>query len=275
MFLKNWKRVFSLKKSSDAPDVVPEKLTETINYEIFFIIAAGLLAYQFYLYTFQNQDDPTLKLIVTIVTTSTALVASIAAFWISKRYWKSHVFGMSYLALAIGMLCNALAERIYYFLDQQGEVPSPSIADWVWLAFYPLTFYYLVKNIWFFKPTIRLPVKAFVILLPIIITGVYAFLDYGQEQSATTTFILGLAYIIGSSVILSTAILGAMIFRQGTLGTPWLIVTVGIALATLGDNLYSYVDVYNQYTYSHPLNLLWYGGYLVIAYALYKHKKAL
>lgn len=275
MFLKGLRFVFPFAKSNDKPEIVPKKLTEKINYKIFFIIVGGLLAYQFYLYSFPNSDDPNLKLVVTITTTMTALVASIAGFATSKRYWKSSVFGVSYLALALGMLCNALAERIYYFLDQQGQVPSPSIADWVWLSFYPLMFYHLTKNIIFFKPKIRLSVKVVVALVPIVITGVYAFLEYGQEQSVNTTFFLGLAYIVGSSIILSSAILGALIFRQGTLGIPWLILALGIVVTTLGDNWYAYLDLYNQYTYSHPLNLLWYGGYLVVAYALFKHKKVL
>jgi len=267
--------VFSFKKSDDKPEVVAEKLTEKINYKIFLIIIAGLLVYQFYLYSFKNPDDPNIEIVETTVTTITALVASAAGFLIAKRYWKSNIFGMSYLALASGMLCNAVAERIYYFLEQQGQTPSPSVADWVWLAFYPLTFYHLARNIKFFKPKISTPVKAFVILLPVVITGVYAFLDFGQEQGLTTNYFLGLAYIVGSSVILSAAILGAIIFRQGTLGTPWLILAIGIVLTTLGDNWYSYLDVYNQYSITHPLNLLWYGGYLVMAYALYKHKKVL
>ena len=267
--------MFSFKKSHDEPEIVSEKLTEKINYKIFFVIIAGLLVYQFYLYSFKSPDDPNIGLVETTVTTVTALVAAIAGFLIAKRYWKSSVFGTAYLALAMGMLCNAVAERIYYFLQQQGQAPSPSIADWVWLAFYPLMFYHLARNIHFFKPKIRLPVKAMIVLIPIVTTGVYAFLEYGQEQAADTTFFLGLAYIIGSSVILSAAILGAIIFRQGTLGTPWLLLTLGIVLTTLGDNWYSYLDVYNQYTITHPLNLLWYGGYLVIAYALYKHKKVL
>ena len=170
---------------------------------------------------------------------------------------------------------NALAEIIYYIYEQQGQTPSPSIADLAWLSFYPLTFYHLARNISFFKPKIGRPVKALVILIPIVITGVYAFLEYGQEQAADAVFFLGLAYIVGSSVILSGAILGAMIFRQGTLGTPWLILAIGIVLTTAGDNWYSYLDVYDLYTIVHPLNLLWYGGYLVIAYALYKHKKVI
>ena len=267
--------MFRLTKSRDEPEIVPEKLKEKIDYKIFIIIAIGLLVYQFYLYGFKNPDDPNIELTETIVTSSTAFVASIFGFLVTKRYWKSNVFGTSYLALSLGMLMNAVAERIYYFLEQQGQTPSPSIADWVWLTFYPLVFYHLARNIHFFKPKISKPVKALVILLPIVITGVYAFLEYGQEQAADTVFFLGLAYIIGSSVILSGATLGAMIFRQGTLGIPWLILALGIVLTTAGDNWYSYLDVYNLYTVVHPLNLLWYGGYLVIAYALYKHKKVI
>jgi hypothetical protein len=267
--------LFFFKSRAKNPEIVPDKLKEKINYKIFIIIAAGLIAYQLYMYTFPSADDPNLKIVVTIVTTATALVGAIAGFFIAKRYWKSGIFGTSYFALAVGMLCNALGERIYYYLDSQGQVPSPSIADWIWLAFYPLIFYHLVKNIRFFQPKIRLPVKVLIILIPIVITGVYAFVDYGIETSADMAFLLGLAYIVGSSITLSASILGALIFRQGTVGVPWLLLTLGLVLTTLGDNWYSYLEVYNLYTYPHPVNLLWYGGYLVIAYALYKHKKVL
>jgi hypothetical protein len=267
--------MFHFGKKDNEPEIVPEKLHERIDYKIFIVIIAGLLAYQFYLYSFKSPDDPNIELVETTVTTVTALIASVIGFFVAKRYWNSKVFGTSYLALALGMLMNAVGERVYYFLEHIGQTPSPSVADIFWLAFYPLAFYHLARNISFFKAKIRLPVKALVILLPIVITGVYAFLEYGQEQAADTTFFLGLAYTIGGSVILSGAILGAIIFRQGILGVPWLVLTMGIILTTAGDVWYSYVDLYNGYTITHVLNLLWYAGYLVIAYALYKHKKVI
>ncbi|OLD32701.1 MAG: hypothetical protein AUI61_02400 [Thaumarchaeota archaeon 13_1_40CM_2_39_13_2] len=265
--------MFRLNKRVKEPDEVPQKLEEKINYKVFGLIFAAVIAFQMYLYTFKNPDDPQLSLIATLADFITPLVAAIAGFFVSKRYWNSEVFGKSYLALSLGMMMNAFAEMIYYAYEQQGQTPSPSIADWVWLSFYPLTFYHLAKNISFFKPKISIGVKSLVILLPILITAVYAFLEYGQEQAADTTFFLGLAYIVGSAVILSGAILGALVFRQGVLGIAWLVLALGIVLTTIGDNWYSYLDVYNQYTLNHPVNLLWYAGYLVIAYALYKHKK--
>jgi len=267
--------MFRLNKGVKEPDEVPQKLEEKINYKVFGLIFAAVIAFQMYLYTFKNPDDPQLSLIATLADFITPLVAAMAGFFVSKRYWNSEVFGKSYLALALGMLMNALAEIIYYIYEQQGQTPSPSIADWLWLSFYPLAFYHLVKNIAFFKPKISKMVKSLVILLPICITGVYAVLEYGQEQAADTVFFLGLAYVVGSSVILSGAILGAMVFRQGLLGIPWFILAVGIVILTVGDNWYSYLDIYDQYTLTHPVNLLWYAGYLVTAYSLYKHKKIL
>jgi len=266
--------MFRPKKLRDEREVVPEKL-EKINYKIFGLIFIAVIWVSAIFIHVQESYDPQLELNATLADFITPLVAAIAGLFVAKRYWNSEVFGKSYLALALGILMNGLAEIIYYIYEQQGQTPSPSVADLAWLSFYPLTFYHLTRNISFFKPKIGKPVKALVILIPIAITGVYAFLEYGQEQAADTVFFLGLAYIVGSSVILSGAILGAMIFRQGTLGTPWLILAIGIVLTTAGDNWYSYLDVYDLYTIVHPLNLLWYGGYLVIAYALYKHKKVI
>jgi hypothetical protein len=262
------------KKIKDEP-VVPDKLKEKIDYRIFGIIAAIVIGYQFYLYTFKNPNDPTINFLATFVYCLTAFIAAIAAFLVSRQYWESEVFGKSYLALAIGMMMNVIGDGIYYILELQGQVPSPSISDWASLSFYPLIFYHIAKNVSFFKPTVKKTTKLLVVVMPIVIAGVYAFLEYGQEQAADTTFFLGLAYIVGSTVILSAGLLGALVFRQGVLGVPWLVLALGIVLSTVGDVWYSYLDIYNQYTTQHPVNLLWSAGFLVIAYSLYKHKKVI
>lgn len=267
--------MFRLHKKIKEEPVVPEKLQEKIDYKIFGIIAAGLLAFQFYLYTFKGPNDPTVTFLASFVFSTTSFIAAMTALFISHRYWKSEVFGKSYLALGIGMIMNVLGEGIYYVLQLQGQVPSPSISDWASLSFYPLAFYHLAKNVSFFKPTVKKTAKLFIILLPIIVSGVYTFLEYKQEQAADTTFFLGLAYIVGGTVILSAATLGAIVFKQGVLGIPWLVLALGIVLSTIADVWYSYLSIYNQYTNWHAVNLLWSAGFLVMAYALYKHKKVI
>ncbi len=267
--------MFKLHKKIKKEPVVPDKLEEKIDYRIFGIIVVVVVTFQFYLYTFKSPDDHTVTFLASFIYSVTAFIAAIASFFIAKRYWNSEIFGKSYLALAFGMILNVLGEGIYYVLEQQSQIPSPSISDWASLSFYPLIFYHLAKNISFFKPTIKKTTKLFVILMPIVVTVVYAFVQYGKEQAADTTFYLGLAYIIGSTVILSAAILGAAVFRQGILGVPWLVLALGIVLLTVGDVWYSYLDVFNLYTVQHPVNLLWSAGFLVMAYALYKHKKVI
>ncbi len=267
--------MFEFKDKTKEPEKVVDHLEEKISYKIFGIIFAGVIAFQLYLNTYKNPDDPQLSFIVTLASFLTPVFAGCVGLVVARRYWNSEIFGKSYLALSIGFLMNGAGELVYYFLEQTGEVPSPSIADVLFLSFYFLLFYHLAKNIAFFKPKITFPIKALIIGIPIAIVSVYAILEYGQEQAADLNFYLGLAYVVGSAVTLTGSILGAIIFRQGLLGTAWLVLTIGIVITTAGDNWYSYLDVYNQYTLTHLVNLLWYAGYLVSAYALYKHRKVI
>ncbi|MGI0069588.1 MAG: hypothetical protein ACREAN_04955, partial [Nitrosopumilaceae archaeon] len=163
--------MFRLYKKIKEEPVVPDKLKEKIDYKIFGIIAVIIISFQFYLFTFKSPDDPTVTFLASFVYSVTAFIAAIACFAIAKRYWNSEVFGKSYLALGFGMIMNVFGEGIYYVLQLQGQVPSPSISDWASLSFYPLAFYHLTKNISFFKPTIKKTTKLFVILMPIIVTG--------------------------------------------------------------------------------------------------------
>jgi len=204
-----------VERKSREDEVVPDKLTDKIDYKIFVIICVAMIVFQVYLNTFKNPDDELLALLATLADIITPAIAAVFGFVVAKRYWNSEIFGKSYLALSLGMVMNALGEIIYYYYEQTGQTPSPSIADVAWLSFYPLTFYHLAKNIHFFKPTIKLPIKVLIVALPIAISGTYAFLEFSAEQSADMNFFLGLAYIIGSAIILSGSILGAIIFRQG------------------------------------------------------------
>jgi len=48
-------------------------------------------------------------------------------------------------------------------------------------------------------------------------------------------FFYGLIFAIGSGITLSFAILGAKIFKEGALGTVWLLLVIGILINTIGD----------------------------------------
>ncbi|MGC2561759.1 MAG: hypothetical protein WA326_01995, partial [Nitrososphaeraceae archaeon] len=69
--------------------------------------------------------------------------------------------------------------------------------------------------------------------------------------------------------------LGALVFRKSILGTVWLLLVVGITITTVGDVWYYYLEIFGQYDETHVVNSMWIVGYMVVAYALYKHRKTI
>ncbi|MDE1726767.1 MAG: histidine kinase [Thaumarchaeota archaeon] len=260
------------KKDSETPEVVPERLTSKINYKILISIAILIVSFQAYLYyAFPKPDDASGLLdIVSIINPS---IATVFGFYVAKQYKGSKVFGKAYLALALALAMNAGGEIIYGVYDTLGMDTTFTAADIVFYSFYPLVLVHLISNIRFFKPKIGYLTKAWVVAIPIVITSVYSYLSYSKIGHPDLTFFSGLTYVVLSSIVLSGTMLGARIFRQGVLGVAWLVLLIGIILTTTGDIWYGYLDTFDQYTLTHPMNMCYYAGYLVIAYALYKHQK--
>jgi len=74
-------------------------------------------------------------------------------------------------------------------------------------------------------------------------------------------------------VVLAYAILGASIFRKGVLGVAWLLLVIGILVSTVRDVWYYYLEVFEEYSDLHPVNVMWYVSDFLIIYALAKHRK--
>lgn len=260
------------KRHSDKPDIVPEKLESPINPKILLLIFGIVVSFQIYLYlAFPKPDDA--SHLIDVISVINPLISSIAAFIVVKKYWGSQVFGKAYLALAIGFTMNFLGETVYGIYDTLGYDTSFGPMDILFYAFYPLIMAHLIINIRFFKPKVGVLTKAWVLAIPIAITLVYSILSFQKQGEANFAFYTGLIYVILGSTILSGTMLGARVFRQGVLGISWFVLLIGVILLTVGDVWYSYLDTFDQYTLTHPVNLFWYGGYMLVTYALYKHQK--
>lgn len=252
------------------PDKVPNKLESKINYKIFLLILGLVLAFQFYI-TNSTEDDADSA--ITIVSIVNPLVASIAAFFVAKKYAGTTIFGKAYFALGLGLMMFVLGEFSYLYYDLVLDLdPYPSIADVFFFSFYPLAMYHLVKNIRFFKPKLDLPSKILIVIIPIVIVVIYSVLSYMEIGEMNFDYYYGLIFIMASAIVLSGGLLGARIFRQGVLGMAWLILVIGILLTTIGDVWYYYLETFGQYELTHPVNLFWWASYMVITYALYKHQ---
>ncbi len=259
-------------KDPKKPEIVPERLTSKIDYKILILIAGIVISFQAYLYYAFPKPDDASKL-VDVVSIINPTIATIFGFYVAKQYKGSQVFGKAYLALALALSMNAVGETIYGIYDTLGIDTTFTVADIVFYSFYPLVMVHLILNIRFFKPKISYLTKAWVIALPVVISSVYSYLSYSKIGHPDLTFFSGLTYVILSSTILSGTMLGARVFRQGVLGVAWLVLLIGIILTTTGDIWFGYLDALDQYTLTHPMNMCYYAGYLVIAYALYKHQK--
>ena len=94
-------------------------------------------------------------------------------------------------------------------------------------------------------------------------------------EEANFDFYYGIIFIIGASLILSFAVVGATIFKQGLLGIAWLLLVVGILLNAIADVWYYVLEIFGEYFNAHPVTVVWYVSNLMMIYALYKHQKVI
>jgi hypothetical protein len=97
---------------------------------------------------------------------------------------------------------------------------------------------------------------------------------FGAEESLAVIF-ADFAYPILDAVLLYLAFLGLAIFFKGKIGKPWLFISAGIVSYIMADFLFSYTTAYKMYYCSHPLELLFHFGDILMLLAFYTHAKEL
>ncbi len=256
------------------PDIVAEKVDSPINYKILAGIIFAAICFQLtltFVFSFDESD-----LIISIVSLLNPLAVAIIGLSLAHRYKGSLLFGKSYLFLSLGFFSLFVAEITYSVYDLILEIePYPSIADIFFFAYIPLLIAHLVINIRFFQPSIKNLTKIGIIAVPIIITATYGILSLNEIGEANFDFYYGIIFVAATSVALTLTILGTRIFKEGALGKSWWILLFGVLALTLADDWYYYLEIIESYDLTHPVNILWYAGYWIIAYALLKHKKTI
>ncbi|MGI9566705.1 MAG: hypothetical protein ACR2LL_06800 [Nitrosopumilus sp.] len=275
-------------------------ILKPINYKIFLLIFGFLIVFQTYAVSLvENDKTVELDTIVFMISFLSPAIASGAGFFVYRRYRDSRVFGRSYLALFLAFLMIFLGEVTYFVYEDVLKVdPYPSIADVFFFAFYLLVLYHIRMNIKSFysklskRKTIGvvgalsvIVIVIYVILLLLNVSGSdedinnivgnNIFSSYGYMNILFSFDVLyGIAFVAASAATFWYSVIGIVAFRRGALETVWIILVAGISLLTLGDAIYFHTEVLGEYTFDHYVNLLWYAGYMVIVYALYKHAKA-
>jgi hypothetical protein len=256
------------------PKIFSDKLESKINPWVMFLIVGLVISFQTFLYFFANEEVS--NQIISVVSIINPLAATFACFVVARRYLSSHTFGKAYLLLSCGYLSVTIAEILYLVYDIILQIdPYPSIADVFFFALYPFVLAHLIIITHFFKPKVYLREFLWMVLIPISIVSSYITLSFEQLQEANFDFYYGLIFAVEPAVILPFAILGAKIFRGGVLGTPWFVLVIAIISLTIGDVWYYYLEIFEEFSLLHPVNMFWYAGYWIVVYSLYKHKKSI
>jgi hypothetical protein len=253
----------------------PQGLEQRLDYKVLgLIVALGILLQLSFHYgwtvSITDRFDST-----SLIQMVAPLIASIFAYFVAQRYWRSEVFGKAYLALGIAYSMWFIGELVWsYYTIVLQEDPYPSIADIFFFAIYPFLIYHLARNSMYFKRRLEIPTIIWLAVIPIVIVSIYSYLAI-QSSGFTFDFYYGFVFVAAESVTFSFAILGALVFRKSILGTVWLLLVAGIAIGIVADVWYYYLEIFGQYDETHVVNSLWIVSFMVVAYALYKHRKTI
>ena len=283
--------MYPWKKKSHTPDIVPENLQSSINTKVMLLILGAVTSFQ--IASSMTPADNTKFTFIDFSYLVSFGVAAVFGIFISKRYWGSKIFGKSYLSLSLGYASYFIGSLTWYIyaVIYQVQNPYPYYPDIAYFAFFPFVIYHLRRNIHYFKPKLEKKQKINLIIIPIGITIFFTFITFvqmdatngfsiqvlptpDQDQSFYTTAATSIAYVFLDTLVLSSTLIGAQIFRKSALGSAWGLLLVGLALYTIADLLYYHfmaigIDV------SKDVNGLWVGSAIVVCYALYKHKSFL
>lgn len=245
----------------------------SISFKILGLIFLLILGYQSSLYF-----EPEIEgfLLSDLFNLLGPLVVAFGSFFVSKSYGFSNIFGKSYFVLGLGMIFYFLGDFTYMYYEYVLETdPYPSFADIFYFLIQPALIYHLQKNIRFFKDSIHTGVKILIICIPIIVVLSYVISSLYELDEFVFDFVYGLVFVSASSITLSLAILGGIVFRQNVLINTWFLIAGAIFLSTIADVWYYHMEIYGLYDYTNPVNSLWIASYCFLTYALFKHLKAI
>lgn len=251
----------------------PTKIRSGVDYRII----SGIVGLSFFFQLFNSYNGPDENLNIFVIIGVAGLVPCFAlSFIVAKRYRDSEIFGRAYFALGLAYLLYFIGDSFYYYYDYYlHEAPYPSLADLFYLAFEPLILYHLVKNIAYFKRRFDPLTVTWMTAIPIAIVISYAYLSYVELGGFNFDFYYSLIFVTAASIPLPFAILGTLVFRHSVLASVWSLLALGIAFNIFADVWYYYLELFGQYTDSHPVYVFWVAGYAFVSYALIKHLKAI
>ena len=246
-----------------------------LNYKILGLIVGLIILYQYGLMVSDNERFNATDIAYFVGIIGCALFAT----FVAGRYYGSEMFGRAYGFLGAAFVCQFMGDAAYYYFDYFLEIdPWPTPFDAFYLGVYVFAILHLFLNIRYFKPKWDKRLKGILVGIPIVVVSVFSLLAYTEwgiyDELFVELFYVDL-FVLGGSITVALAIIGVIVFKNSVLKETWLLLAIGIFFYQLADVWYYYMEIFEAYDNSHPINTVWVASFMIIIYALYKHHKAL
>ncbi len=263
-------------KSEKSESKTIEKISGGINYKIIAIIGALAIADLIYAEYFFDPEIFNVKDGLYMAGIATCGIYSIL---VARKYAGSKMLGKAYLFLGLGFFAWFIGDLGYYYNQFVLEIdPWPTPFDAGFAINYVFAIMHLSLNTRYFRPKWNSPMKATLILVPIIAVASFSLVAYdawGEYDELIFDIFYTDIFVVGMSLTLAFAVVGASVFRRSILKETWLLLAIGISLWAVADIIYYYLEAIEAFTHNHPINTLWMASFMIIIYALYKHHKAI
>ena len=239
-------------------------------------IAISISAALFAIFNPLVKSDPTTIDFFEILEPVEYGVVGILALLYARRFnWKVEIFSKSYFALGIGYLILVPGMMAYYYY----ELYTPNESHFVTLAgifftlFNPFIIYYLATNCYYFKRKFNLPEKISIFSFPIIVIFLYSYLIFDFNGSMGEESLSSFPDLLLNPVAIIFAIISFRTFKNSFLGISWMFIVMGVLLIEIADFGYVYLELFDLYSRTHPIQNLFHISNMLLIYGLYKHFK--
>jgi diguanylate cyclase (GGDEF)-like protein len=190
---------------------------------------------------------------------------------VAARGWLVADERRAWLLLSAGMVSSAAGDIAYSAMG--ADAPWPSLADPLYLGFYPLA--YAALTLLLRSHAQRLPAAVWLdgLTAGLALAGAAAALAFGPISAATggsaLAVVVGLAYPLGDLLLIAVAaaaaaMLGARKQRR------WVLLAVALAMFAVGDTVYLLQAASDTYVEGTYVDVLWPTATLLMAWASWR-----
>jgi diguanylate cyclase (GGDEF)-like protein len=190
----------------------------------------------------------------------------------SRRCRPSPRLSRAWRLFALGLFAQLAGQIAFQIYDQLGGTPYPSVADGLYLSFYPLMLLGLLalpvasgggaRNV-------RLLVDLAVVAIAGSAVVVYVVLGPTLVANSGSLLQVGfsIAYPVGDMVLLVG--LASLLLRGSapSMRSPLRLLTAGLVLFVAGDLVYGYITLHSSYQSGDPVDATWVAALALIAVA--------